>query len=613
MLADSKIPILLVDDRPENLVAIEVLLNDMQVDLVKANSGNEALRQTLKSDFALVLLDVQMPDMDGFETAELMRANPKTRHLPIIFVTAGMTDNSYLFKGYESGAVDYLIKPIEPLLLRSKVKVFCDLYTQRRNIESQEQNLRLAKEQAEAANLAKSAFLANMSHELRTPLNAILGYAQILKREKSNSERVTVGLNTIQRSGEHLLMLINDVLDLSKIEAGKFELYPGALHLPTFVKVIGDIMRVKAEAKNLTFNCETASGLPDTVEADEKRLRQVLLNLLGNAVKFTDLGKVGMRIGAVPIADKQVMLRFEVQDTGIGMKTHEAGIIFKAFEQVGDLQRRIGGTGLGLAISQQLVRLMGSELRMQSELGKGSLFWFEVRVPVLEATAAVLPEQAITGYKGPRRRVLIVDDVEVNRLMLVDFLNELGFEIFQAGNGVEALEQARAARPDCIVTDVMMPVMDGWEAIKQIRKMPDLCQIPIIAVSASASLKDKATSLDAGADVFLPKPIDQEYLLREIGQHLGLNWIVAPAEETPVSAASAVPEMVAPPLVEMKTLHELAQMGNMRRIRQQALYLASLDPRYRPFAEKLEKLSIGFESREILSLVERYMDTEGSL
>lgn len=255
--------------------------------------------------------------------------------------------------------------------------------------------------QQEAANRAKSAFLACMSHELRTPLNAILGYAQLLKWDSNLSEQQLLGLNTIEQSGEHLLMLINDLLDLARIESGKLELNRSAIDLPAFLASISDIIRVKATQKALAYSCETSADLPLRVVVDEKRLRQVLLNLLSNAVKFSDHGQVSLRVRTLSSAGGNARLAFEVEDTGVGMTPDQLAIIFEPFEQVGDVQRRAAGTGLGLAISRQLVQLMGSDIQVRSQPGVGSLFGFELTAPIAPADqSADPPEPQLAGDRG---------------------------------------------------------------------------------------------------------------------------------------------------------------------------------------------------------------------
>ena len=463
---------------------------------------------------------------------------------------------------------------------------------------------REARQTADAANRAKSEFLANMSHELRTPLNGILGYAQILLRDKALGERQSAGLNVIRQSGEHLLTLINDILDLAKIEAGKLELSPGDLPLAAFLRVIGDIISVKAEQKGLDFILDIAPEVPAGIQADEKRLRQVLLNLLSNAVKFTDHGQVSLRVHFLPPA----RLRFEVQDTGVGIGQEQLDTIFQPFEQVGEMRRRAGGTGLGLAISRQFVRLMGGEIRIESRIGQGSTFWFELDAPVVKAEAAALPaETIVTGYTGPRKTVLVVDDVAENRAVAIDMLRPLGFTIVEAVNGYEGLEKARVLQPDLILMDIVMPEMGGLEAMRRLRQGPAGKEVPVIAISASASGDNQASSLAAGANAFLPKPVDLEQLLTQIGALLKLTWTYeSPSGGAPEQEAAG--PLLMPPAQEMAALHRLARLGNMHDIGQWASELAGRDERYRPFANQLCQLAKGYQSKAILNLVKQYLE-----
>jgi PAS domain S-box-containing protein len=381
---------------------------------------------------------------------------------------------------------------------------------------------------AEAERLARqrSAFLAQMSHELRTPLNGILGFAQLLQQDKGLDDRQVRGLRIIRESGQHLLTLINDILDLARIDAAKVELNPTDLALASFLAIVTDIVRVKAEEKSLLFVEQFAADLPHSIRADEKRLRQVLLNLLSNAVKFTDGGQVALAVSVVARAAGKVTLRFDVRDSGIGMTSVQQERLFKPFEQVSEAKRREGGSGLGLAISRELVRLMGSDIAVSSEAGDGSRFWFDVELPLgtdrrLESPTPGRP----AGYAGRRRTVLIVDDIPQNRAVLVDSLNVLGFDLVEAVDGQQAVACAERVRPDMIVMDVTMPVMDGLEATRRIRQSQALAGIPILASSGSTDHETEGNCLKAGADAFLPKPIDHDAFLAVTARLLALTWI----------------------------------------------------------------------------------------
>jgi signal transduction histidine kinase/CheY-like chemotaxis protein len=482
-----------------------------------------------------------------------------------------------------------------------------ELHQQNQALQRLNAEVQAARSEAESATRAKSQFLANMSHELRTPLNAILGYAQILERDGGLTERQRRGLTTIERSGTHLLALINDVLDLSRIEASKFTLEVQPVALAPFIDGIVDIIRVKADEKLLQFVSILEADLPAAVLCDEKRLRQVLLNLLGNAVKFTQAGKVSLRVQGRPhTVEGEARLRFTVQDSGVGMSTEELQRIFQPFEQAGDMARRASGTGLGLAISAQLVNLMGGHIAVQSQPGEGSLFWFELALPLAAGAAGVHAAPVIAGYEGVRRSVLVVDDQEANRAMLVDLLEGLGFVTWEATDGQSALDRLQRGLPDLIITDIAMPAIDGLALTRRVRAAPAWRHVPVIAVSASVSQSGEAASLEAGANAFLPKPLNQPALLDQIGACLSLRWITGvPA---PVEAPTDAP-MLAPPPAEIEQLYALAMKGNMRNIHRFAAELGARDPRYRPFAARLQVLADSYQSRAILALAQHHLGT----
>jgi len=385
--------------------------------------------------------------------------------------------------------------------------------------------LQVAKERAEVASAAKSEFLARMSHELRTPLNAVLGYAQILRMDEGLTGRQQAGLGIIQSSGEHLLTLIVDILDLARIEAGKTVIDSGPVDLTALVRSVADIVRVKAEEKGLVFVIDTDPALPTHVLSDEKRLRQVLINLLGNAVKFTQQGHVTLSARHQGHDAGGAKLRFEVRDSGVGISAEAAQRLFQPFEQAGESHQRAAGTGLGLAISRQLVRLMGGDVQVQSQLGTGSVFWFELTLP-LAARPGPLPAAtpAVRGYDGPMRRIVVADDVAANRLMLCEMLRRLGFDVHEAADGQQALDQVRLVQPDLLLMDVRMPVMDGLEATARLLQDTGTHAPPVVLVSANASPADRDKGLAAGAVDFLPKPVEHEQLLAVLAKQLRLTW-----------------------------------------------------------------------------------------
>ncbi|MBN3753109.1 response regulator [Paraburkholderia sp. Tr-20389] len=464
---------------------------------------------------------------------------------------------------------------------------------------------REARHMAEAANRAKGEFLANLSHELRTPLNGILGYAQILGRDDTLSLRQRDGVAVIQQSGEHLLTLIDETLDFAKVEAGKLRIEICDVPLAGLVDTIREIIGVKAEQRRLAFECSIAADAPCGVRADEHRLRQVLLNLLSNAVKFTDRGEVRLFIRR----GESGAVRFEVHDTGIGISAEYHETIFMPFEQAGGKERRAGGTGLGLAISRQFVRAMGGEVKVDSVVGRGSVFWFELPSALVEPRIAHAASATaiVTGYAGPRRKVLVIDDVQVNRTVIVELLTRIGFATTEAASGADGIAIAQAERPDLILTDIVMPGIDGLDVTRRLRAMPGFAFTPIIAISASPFGTDGARSLAAGASAFITKPVDFDVLLARIGELMGIEWIRAVVQvdaglDLPVTFPSGMDADA------MSELHRLARDGNMSGIAQWAERIAASDPPHAAFAARLHQLARAYQSKAILQLVEQYLE-----
>jgi signal transduction histidine kinase/CheY-like chemotaxis protein len=478
-------------------------------------------------------------------------------------------------------------------------------------VEERTIELKAAKEKADIANQAKSEFLANMSHELRTPLNGVLGYAQILQDSKNLNDKERKGIDIIYQCGSHLLTLINDVLDLAKIEARKMELYLKDFHFLSFLDSVVEICRLRAEQKGIAFYYVPDAQLPIAIQADEKRLRQVLLNLLGNAIKFTDKGSVTFRVSV------DQAIRFEVEDTGVGLSPEQIEQIFLPFEQVGDSKKQTEGTGLGLAISQKIVGLMGGTVSVQSTFGKGSTFWFEVTLP--EAKEWVNSSRrtrsgTIIGFEGNKRRILTVDDRWENRSVLVNLLEPLGFEVFEASNGQEGLEQAIALQPDLIITDLVMPVMDGFTMVQHLRQVPQLQEVIFIASSASVFDVNRQEAEKVGCDDFLPKPVQAEELLDQLQQHLQLQWIYESEPLVQASIArshahthSAPEEFVVPPGAELVMLYEAAQRGRVSQIQKELDRIQQLSSDYTSFADRIQELVVEFEVQAIATLIEPYL------
>jgi CheY-like chemotaxis protein len=458
--------------------------------------------------------------------------------------------------------------------------------------------LQKAMQVADFANQAKSRHISSLSHELRTPLNSILGYAQILDGDAAISAHRRQGVAVIRRSGEHLLSLIEGTLDLARIEGGRLTLQQRPIDLADFLQQIVRMFEVQARTRGIGFEYAPDDNLPAVVRVDEKRLRQILINVIGNAVKFTTHGEVRFHVSYA-----REMATFEIEDTGPGIAPEELDRIFEPFVRGSAAQGAVGGSGLGLTIARMLTQVMGGEMNVTSTPGTGSRFVVRVYLPQVAGVAAVVPHRAQRlGYLGERRRILIVDNEAVDREMLVSVLAPLGFLLDQAASGEECLEVLPRFRPHVILMDLAMPGMDGWETIRVIHR-ERLSDARIAIVSANAFDKGLENELGIGNDDFITKPVRLDELLDWLGRALALEWIELDTDVAPAPPADS--EFAWPPREALAALAEQVDVGYVRGIHARIDAIAATHPQCAPLVARLRELAQGFRLEELAAMLKQ--------
>lgn len=516
--------ILLVDDLQENLISLEMILSDFEVDFVKAASGKEALRATIRDEFAMAILDVQMPGMDGYETLSLMRTRAKTKYLPVIFVSAIHQSDLHIIKGIETGAVDFIPKPIIPEILVGKVRVFLDLHQQKQELvnllhrfDIQNAELIQQREIAQKANEAKSLYLAYMSHEIRTQLNGIIGVSKILGSTELKPDQKDL-MDTIVVSGDNLLGIINEILDFSKVESGQVALDIVETDLRKLIDNIVNLLLHKAVEKKIFLKSLVGDDVPRLVYADALRLNQIITNLTNNALKFTETGGVTVSIKKISEDSGIVRLRFEVIDTGIGIPAEVQGKLFNDYTQADvTTSRKYGGTGLGLAISKKLVALMNGTIGVTSSPGEGSVFWFETGFEIKKQPGEIIQKEDKSTLHS-EINMLVAEDNKANQMVIKHLLKNHKVKYDLVENGAQAVDMFKAHNYQLILMDMQMPDIDGLEAtrlIRQYEKEMNLPPVYIVAITANILDEDRQRCFEAGMNDYLTKPI-REHEFKQI-------------------------------------------------------------------------------------------------
>jgi signal transduction histidine kinase len=590
----------------------DILLSDTLKDIIVArgnqvktfSSAEDAIKEYNEMFYSMILIDIGLPGMDGLECCRRIRALPRGKY-SVLLVTTGMTQPDSLKESLDAGADDYIKKPFNLDLLKIRLEIAEKHGLDRLERMIADKELQRARKMAESASMAKNNFLASVSHELRTPLNGILGYTQILKRDSNMLPKQYQAIETIQECGEHLLTMINEVLDFSSIESQKFLIFPKVFDFYNLLNSIVSIFRMKSLQKGLHFNYLPDNDLPRYVDADEKRLRQILFNLLSNAVKHTIDGSISLRV-----QKKNNRVMFEIEDSGIGIPEDKIEEIFLPFHQLHDERIQREGAGLGLSITRTIIRMMGSDIHVKSRQGEGTTFSFQLDLQEAQAGSNISDQAGqsyISGYQGPVKKILVAEDIDKSRAFIRDILEPIGFAIKEAVNGMDAVRKAYSFVPDLILMDLVMPVMQGIEATQKIRSIPTLKYTKIIAVSANISHEMQQQCFKTGCDDYITKPVQVDELLELIQEHLNLSWTndIQSNTESQNTLQIEKNSIVYPPNEAIEAMSKLILSGKATRLKKLLAQINVDYPECVSFTRKAYRFLEQFRLEDIQKLIEK--------
>jgi len=530
---EHEINILIVDDNKDILNTLQMSLEQDRRKIFTTTNPHEVLKICIEESISIILLDVVMPEISGLELLDTLKKDPLTNHIPVILITGQILSSADAVTGLSKGAVDFLSKPLDLYITQAKINSLIMLLNyqqaiqhQNKELEKSQEQLSLAMKRAEKTKVLKENFLANMSHEIRTPLTAITGLTHLLKDAENADDRSNV-IQLLEYSTQSLLGLVNDILDSEKIDAGKISISRSNTDIKMLVKNCGDLLRPLASKKGLQLNCYIDDAVPSAVMTDPLRFNQILMNLINNAIKFTEVGQVDVKVKVEEVKEQKVLLKVAIRDTGMGIPEASKSKIFDRFTQVEDHRwQKFGGTGLGLSIVKKLIELKGGILSVDSAVGKGTTItfsnWYEV---CMENNAACADAAAPVLSNFKNVCVLLAEDDAINQMVTTRILNAWDIKVDVAVNGEEAFKKAREKVYDLILMDTHMPLMNGYEATRKIRTelAGKKSEIPIISFSASVMEKDQEKAMEAGMNSLVTKPFNLADLHEKISASLVLK------------------------------------------------------------------------------------------